>query len=100
MNVSTTDDDIEPAFRTGVKLKPNQSTEIEIPITDGKRMAINILAPKKVLATLIESNGTIAGKNLAKTIEAAQTFRSISMEKTFSKRHLEIEIREQRNTRN
>ena len=86
MNLSTTDDDdIEPAFRTGVKLKLNQSTEIEIPVTDGKRMAINILAPKKVSATLIESNETIAGKNLAETLEAAQTFRSISVEKPFQK---------------
>lgn len=70
---------------TGVKLKPNQSTEIEIPVSEGNRMAINILAPKNVSATLLDSNGTIAGKNLAGTPEANQTFRLISVDKAFQK---------------
>ncbi len=85
-NLPTMDDeDIEPTFGTGVKLKPNQTTEIEIPVTDGKRMAINILAPKNVSATLLESNGTVAGKNLAGTPEANQIFRLISVDKPFQK---------------
>lgn len=79
------DEDIEPIFGTGVKLKPNQSTEIEIPITDGKRMAINILAPKNISATLLDANGTILGKNLMGTPEANQTFRLISVDKPFQK---------------
>jgi hypothetical protein len=85
-NVQTTDDeDIEPNFATGVKLKPNQSTEIEIPVTDGRRMAITFLAPKNVSATLIETNGTVAGKNPAGTPEAADTFRTINVDKPFQK---------------
>lgn len=96
-NVRTTDDeDIEPNFGTGVKLKPNQSTEIEIPVIDGKRMSITFLAPKNVSATLIENNGTIAGKNLAGTPEAANAFRSIDVEKPFQKGtwKLKLESRE------
>jgi len=85
-NVQTTiGEDIEPSFVTGIKIKPNQATEIEIPVTDGKRMAITILAPKNVSATLTEADGTIAGKNLAGTPEAANTFRSIGVDKPFSK---------------
>lgn len=96
-NVQTGDDeDIEPNFATGVKLKPNQVTEIEIPVTDGKRMAITLLAPKNVSATLIETGGTIAGKNLAGTPEAAGTFRLIGVDKPFQKGiwKLKLESRE------
>jgi len=96
-NVQTTDDeDIEPSFGTGIKLKPNQSAEIEIPVTDGKRMAITLLAPKNVSATLSETNGTVAGKTLAGTPEAANTFRLISVDKPFQKGtwKLKLESRE------
>lgn len=85
-NVSKKDDeDIEPAFATGVRLKPNQSTEIEIPVPDGKRLAVNLLMPEKVSATLIEPNGGIAGKNLAGTPEAKSVFRLIDVDKPFRK---------------
>lgn len=96
-DIRTTDDeDIEPNFTTGVKLKANESTEIEIPVIDGRRMAITFLAPKNVSATLVESNGTIAGKNLAETPEAARSFRSINVEKPFQKGiwKLKLESRE------
>ena len=96
-NIQTTDDeDIEPTFGTGVKLKPNQTTEIEIPVIDGKRMAINILAPKNVSATLTDANGAIVGKNLAGTPEANQTFRLIGVDKPFQKGtwKLKLESRE------
>jgi hypothetical protein len=90
------DEDIEPTFVTGVKLNPNQTMEIEIPVPDGKRIALNMLAAKKISATLIDPNGTIAGTNLAGTPEAENTFRLISVEKPFqkSKWKLRLESRE------
>lgn len=90
------DEDIEPTFGTGVKLDPNQTMEIEIPVPDGKRIALNMLAPKKISATLIDPNGTTAGTNLAGTPEAENTFRLISVEKPFqkSKWKLRLESRE------
>lgn len=94
------DEDIEPTFGTGVKLKPNQTTEIEIPVTDGKRMAINIIAPKNVSAMLVDANGTVAGKNLAGTPEANQTFRLIRVDNPFQKGtwKLKLESRESEET--
>jgi hypothetical protein len=96
-NVSRKDDDedIEPAFGTGVRLKPNQSIEIEIPVTDGKRMAINLLMPKKISATLIDSSGAIAGKNLAGTPEAGNTFRLINVDKPFQKGTWKLKLESQ-----
>ena len=90
------DQDIEPTFVTGVKLNPNQTMEIEIPVPDGKRIALNMLAAKKISATLIDPNGTIAGTNMAGTPEAENTFRLISVEKPFqkSKWKLRLESRE------
>ncbi len=79
------EDDIEPTFATGVKLKPNKTTEVEIPVTDGKRMAINILAPSKISATLTDTNGVIADKNLFGTPEAEGIFRTMRVKKTFQK---------------
>lgn len=85
-NFQTKDDeDIEPNFLTGVKLSPHQSTEIEIPVTEGKRMAVNLLAPKDISITLLDANGTIIGKNLAGTPESVATFRTINVDKLFQK---------------
>lgn len=90
------DGDIEPSFMTGVKLKPGQSTEIEIPVIDGKRLAINLMAPKNVSLTLVDSHGTILGSSLAGTPEAANTFRYIGVDKPFQKGtwKLKLESRE------
>jgi len=79
------DEDIEPGFMTGVKLAPGKSVEIEIPVTDGKRLAMNLMAPKNVSVTLVGPDGTIAGTNLAGTPEAAGTFRMIEVDKPFQK---------------
>ncbi|HEX8249203.1 MAG TPA: hypothetical protein VF599_13585 [Pyrinomonadaceae bacterium] len=90
------DVDVEPTFLTGVKLDPNQTTEIEIPVTDGKRIALNILAAaKKISATLIDPNGTIAGTNLAGTPEAKNTFRLINVEKPFQKSKWKLRLESQ-----
>lgn len=79
------DDDIEPAFATGVKLQPNKTTEVEIPVTDGKRMAINILAPPKISATLTDESGNVVDKNLLGTPESKGFFRTLRVNKNFQK---------------
>jgi hypothetical protein len=78
-------EDIEPTFGTGVKLKPNQLTEIETPVTAGKRIAFNMIAPKNVSITLLDANSTIVGKNLPGTPEAAAAFRLLSVDTPFQK---------------
>lgn len=96
-NAQTADDQgPEPAFSTGVKLKPGQSTEIEIPVTDGKRLAINLIAPKNVSLTLVDNNGAVVGSSPAGTPEAARSFRLIEVERPFQKGtwKLKLESRE------
>jgi hypothetical protein len=79
------DGDVEPNFITGVKLAPGRSTEIEIPVTDGKRLALNLMAPKGVSITLVDKDGNVVAGSLAGTPEAAQTFRLLDVEKPFQK---------------
>ena len=75
----------EPSFATGIKLKANQTTEIEIPVTDGNRLAINLMMPNKVSATLFSQNGAIVSQSLAGTPEAKQAFRLLETDKPFQK---------------
>jgi len=86
----------EPSFATGVKLQPNQTTEIEIPVTDGNRLAINLMMPNKVSATLFSQNRTIVSQSLTGTPEAKQAFRLLETDKPFQKGvwKLELESRE------
>lgn len=96
-NVLTADDQgPEPAFMTGVKLIPGQSTEIEIPVTDGKRLAMNLIAPKNISLTLFDNNGAVAGSSLAGTPGATRAFRLIEVEKPLQKGtwKLKLESRE------
>lgn len=64
-----------------VKLAPNQSTEIEIPMKEGARAAVVFMAPPTVSATLIDSAGSVVGRNTAGTAESRQPFRTIAVEK-------------------
>lgn len=68
-------------LETGIKLQPNQTTEIDVPVIDSSRMAIVIYAPAGVSATLTDTSGSIVGKNLAGTPEAEGTFRTITVNK-------------------
>lgn len=86
------DEDIEPSFMTGIKLAPGRSTEIEIPVTDGKSLAMNLMAPKGVSLTLVDEKGNVVGSNLAGTPEAARTFRSIGVDKPFQKGNWKLKV--------
>lgn len=79
------DSDIEPHFMTGLKLAPGERKEIEIPVKDGQRMAMNLMAPKGVSLTLLDDKGNVIGSSTAGTPEAARTFRDISVEKQFQR---------------
>ena len=64
-----------------VKLAANQTSEIEIPMTNGSRASVVFVASPNVSATLVDSAGTIVGKNLAGMPESKQMFRVISVDK-------------------
>ena len=75
--------DDEPNFATGVRLAANQSSEIEIPITNGSRLSLILYAAPNVSATLSDETGAVVGKNLTGTPEAAEIFRTITVKKAF-----------------
>ena len=94
-NFPTSVDD-EPNFATGILLAANQSSEIEIPVTNGSRFSLILYAPPSVSATLLDERGEIVGRNLAGSPEAAQIFRTITVKKPFNngKWKLRLENRE------
>lgn len=64
-----------------VRLAPNQTTEVEIPMREGSRAAVVFLAPPNVSATLLDATGNVVGRNTAGTPESKLTFRTIAVER-------------------
>ena len=60
---------------------PRQIVEIEVPVEAAANFGITFMAISSVSATLLDSGGSIAGKNLANSPEAGQWFRSIFVDK-------------------
>jgi hypothetical protein len=91
------DEDAEPDFSTGLKLAPNGSAEVEIPVTPGAKLALVFLAPPNVSAVLTDEKGEIVGKSTIGSMETEGTFRTITIKKTFQKGiwKLKFESREQ-----
>lgn len=85
-------DEPEPNFATGVKLKANQSTELEIPITAGSIFSLVLYTSPDVSATLMDEKGEIVGKNLAGSPEAAGIFRTITIRKPFNKSKWKLKL--------
>ncbi|MFT3744267.1 MAG: hypothetical protein QM785_08225 [Pyrinomonadaceae bacterium] len=77
------DENSEPDFATGIKLAPSKSTDVQIPVKNGSRFSVTFLAPPKVSATLVDSNGNVLGKITAGTPEAEGAFRTITVTKPF-----------------
>jgi pimeloyl-ACP methyl ester carboxylesterase len=75
-----------------VKLQPNQTAEIEIPVPDAARAAVVFVAPPNVSAVLLDSANKIVGENKAGTPEAKQMFRTISLDKTASGGNLKLKF--------
>lgn len=67
-----------------VRLASNQTTEIEIPMTNGSRASVVLMASPNVSATLIDSAGKIVGKSQAGTPDSKQMFRTIAVEKAIT----------------
>jgi hypothetical protein len=82
-NLSNLTDEPEPNFATGVKLKPNQSTEIEIPVTSGSVFSLVLYTSPEVSATLLGEKGETLGTSLAGSAEAGGIFRTISVRQPF-----------------
>jgi hypothetical protein len=74
------DDENEPAFVTGLIVKPGQSTELAVPVTTGTRIALNFMAPANVSLTLLDETGAVVGNNLAGAPGADGVFRTISVD--------------------
>lgn len=64
-----------------ISLSANQTTEIEIPMTEGSRATIVFAAAPDVSATLFDAAGKIVGTSVAGTAESKQMFRTIAVEK-------------------
>lgn len=71
-------------FAKQVKLAPNQSVEIEIPVSQAQNLGLTFMAISDVSATLFDATGSIVGKNLAKTPESNAFFRSMFVDRPTS----------------
>ena len=71
----------KPDFAKAVALAPKQSVEVAIPVEASSRFGLSFMADPLVSATLVDNKGDVAGKNEAKTPEAAAWFRSIVVDK-------------------
>lgn len=79
----TGNDDTDPGFTLSrdLKLQPNQTLEIDVPVLSGSREAIVLIAPKGVSATLVDHTGTVVGTNLIGTPAANLMFRTINVKR-------------------
>ncbi|HEY0427078.1 MAG TPA: alpha/beta hydrolase [Pyrinomonadaceae bacterium] len=74
-------DRLRPDFAKSVKLAAKQSVEIEIPVEQAANFGLTFMADAQISATLFNDKGVMVGKNLAKSPEANNWFRSIFVEK-------------------
>jgi uncharacterized alpha/beta hydrolase family protein len=68
-------------FAKAVNVGPKQAVEIEIPVEAASNLGVTFMARPDVSATLLGDVGAIMGKNLAKSAEAGQWFRSILVDR-------------------
>lgn len=76
-------EDSEPDVATGIKLAPETSGDVPIPVKKGSRLSVTFLAPAGVSATLYDDLGKVAGKIIAGTPEAEGNFRTITVKRPF-----------------
>jgi pimeloyl-ACP methyl ester carboxylesterase len=72
---------LDAPFAKSVKLAARQTIEIEIPVNSAATFGVTFMASSDVSAILSNEANVIVGKNLSKTQEAAQWFRSIFYDK-------------------
>jgi hypothetical protein len=68
-------------FAKAVRLGPGEITEVGIPVETARNFGLTFMAIADVSVTLYDENGTLIGKNLTKTAEASQWFRSIFVDR-------------------
>jgi pimeloyl-ACP methyl ester carboxylesterase len=68
-------------FAKAVRLGPGEITEVGIPVETARNFGLTFMAIADVSVTLYDGNGTLIGKNLTKTAEASQWFRSIFVDR-------------------
>jgi hypothetical protein len=68
-------------FAKSIRIGPKQTVEIDIPVVAAGNFGVTFMASSDVSAILLNETNTVVGKNLAKTAEAAQWFRSIFYDK-------------------
>lgn len=78
-NVSLTDDASQNPqnFNKELKLAPNQSIEIEIPVEAAANLGVTFVAAKNVSVSLINDKGIAVSKNLSTSEFAASPFRMV-----------------------
>lgn len=74
----------KPNFAKAVKLAPKQSVELEIPVEEARNFGLTFMADASISATLFDDKGAVAGKNLTKTPESNNWFRSIFVQNPVS----------------
>ena len=79
-------------FAQEVKIAPNQSIEVEIPIAAAPNFGLIFLAEPDVSATLFDAQGAIVGKNLKGTAESKNLFRSIFVNKAVTDGKLKLKL--------
>lgn len=70
-----------PTTKQKVELAPGQSKEIEIPVDEGALTGVVMAASPGVTATLIDSNGAVAGKSEGGMAALKELFRTIAVER-------------------
>lgn len=73
------DADVKPSLAKVVKIDARGTVELEIAITNGSRLALNLLASSNVSATLLNPSGQVVGTNLAGSPESGEVFRTIKV---------------------
>ncbi len=72
---------LDTPFAKSVKVGPKQIVEIEVPVISAATFGVTFMASSDVSAILSNESNVVVGKNLSKTAEAAQWFRSIFYDK-------------------
>ncbi|HUR97808.1 MAG TPA: alpha/beta hydrolase [Pyrinomonadaceae bacterium] len=74
----------DPPFAKSITVAPKQILDVDIPVAAASNFGLTFMAPSDVSATLFNDADALIGKNLAKTAEATQWFRSIFFDKPTS----------------
>ncbi len=64
-------------FAAGMKLAPNASVEVEVPVETAPNFGITFMAPRSVSATLINAQGVVVGRNGPDSPLAGSMFRTL-----------------------